>query len=135
MTTIEAKELLKHHSLTHKDMNHPKSEDGFLGMLRPFNGKLIEKNFHEVREAIVTLAKELSANEEIDRDVISAIWSICHLTRFWSIEPDSMLQRNNLISQEQIEILRNWIGAISFNTMLILDGNSDEATLRDFEKI
>ena len=103
MTTEEAKKILKYHSFTDEDINHPKMENGFLGMLRPFSGKLNEENYHEVIKAIKTLADELRDKEKIDREVISAIWGICHLTRSWAIEKEGMLRSNNLINEEQIK--------------------------------
>lgn len=52
MTEKEAIELLKYHSFTHESIDNPKSEKGFLGMLRPFQGELFENNFHELMEVI-----------------------------------------------------------------------------------
>ena len=126
MNKEEAKQILKYHSFTSEDVNHPKMENGFLGMLRPFSGKLIEENYHEVIKAIKTLADEFRDKKQIDKDVISAIWGICHLTRSWAIEQNGMLQRNNLIQKEQVEKLENWIENISYATFLILDGCDNE---------
>ena len=131
MTKEEAKQILKYHSYTNEDVNHPKMEKGFLGMLRPFSGKLIEENYHEVIEAIRTLADELRNGDEVDREVISTIWGICHLSRSWALEKDGMLRRNNLINEEQIEQLEKWIESISYATMMILDG-FDNATAFEF---
>ena len=131
MTTEEAKKILKYRSFTDNDIHHPKMENGFLGMLRPFSGELNEENYHEVIKAIKTLADELRDKDKIDKEVISAIWGICHLTRSWAIEKEGMLRRNNLINDEQIKILEKWIESISFATMMILDG-SDNSTAFEF---
>jgi hypothetical protein len=131
MTKDEAKEILKYHSFTHEDLNHSKMERGFLGMLRPFSGELIEENYHEVIQALKVLANELRNNKQIDKEIISAIWGICHLTRSWAIDKEGMLQRNNLIKEAQIAKLEEWIGNISYATMMILDG-SDNATAFEF---
>lgn len=128
MTPKEAKKILKYHSFTDEDLNHPKMKNGFLGMLRPFLGKLNEANYHEVMEAIRTLADELRDKEKIDREVILAIWGICHLTRSWAIEKEGMLQRNNLINDEQIKKLEKWVESISYAIMMIL-GGSDDSTV------
>ena len=66
---------MKYHSFTDEDINHPKMEKGFLRMLRPFSGKLIEENYHEIIKAIKTLADELRDKKQIDKDIISAIWA------------------------------------------------------------
>ena len=127
----EAKQKLKFHSLTSDDINHPKMERGFLGMLRPFSGELSEENFHEVVKAIQILSDELRNHKKIDKKVISAIWGICHLTRSWAIEKEGMLQSNNLINDEQIKKLEKWIESISYVTFTILDG-CDNSTAFEF---
>ncbi|WP_335993961.1 hypothetical protein [Fusobacterium polymorphum] len=38
-----AKELLSFHSCRNDDINNPKWENGFLGSLRPFQGKYMKK--------------------------------------------------------------------------------------------
>lgn len=126
MTKKEAKRILKYHSFTSEEVNHPKMENGFLGMLRPFSGELIEENYHEVVKAIQILADDLRDHKKIDREVISAVWGICHLTRSWAIDPKGMLQRNKLIKKEQIEKLEKWVESISYATMMILDGSDNE---------
>ncbi|BDD03990.1 hypothetical protein [Aureibacter tunicatorum] len=133
MTKKEAKEILKYHSFTHEDIDHPKSKRGFLGMLRPFTGELIEENFHEVITAIKTISDELRTNEKIDREVIIALWGICHFTRNWAINPEGMLQRNGLIEKQQIKLLEVWIETISYATFSILEG-SDNLTAFDLYK-
>jgi len=105
-----------------EDVNHPKMENGFLGMLRPFSGKLYEENYHEVIAAIKTLADEIKNKEKVDKEVISAIWGICHLTRSWAIDEEGMLRRNDLINEEQIKKLEEWIESISYETMTTLLG-------------
>lgn len=52
MTLSQAKELLLIHA---GYPNHPKTERGFLGSLRPFQGQLVEENFHEVMSALRVL--------------------------------------------------------------------------------
>jgi len=131
MTKEEAKQILKYHSFTHEDINHPKTERGFLGMLRPFSGELIEDNYHEVINAIQVLTDQLRDNEKVDKEVISAVWGICHLTRSWAIDPEGMLQKNNLIKKEQIEKLKKWVESISYAIMMIMDGSNNE-TAFDF---
>ncbi|MEL7123049.1 MAG: hypothetical protein AAFO07_26605 [Bacteroidota bacterium] len=133
MTHEEAKRILKYHSFTDEDINHPKMENRFLGMLRPFSGKLNEESYHEVIKAIRTLADELRNKEKIDREVISAIWGICHLTRSWAIEKEGMLRRNNLINDEQIKKLEKWVESISYATMMILDGNDNSTAFELYE--
>lgn len=134
MTKKEAKQLLQYHSFRDSDINHPKMEHGFLGMLRPFKGKLIEENYHEIIEAIKTLADELRDEEKVDKEIIAAIWNICHMTRSWAIEPEGMLRRNELINKEQIEKLENWIDVISYSTMNVLDGCDNKTAFEFYDE-
>jgi hypothetical protein len=134
MSREEAKELLLYHSFTHENINHPKAESGFLGMLRPFKGELIEANFHEVMEALKTLADELENEDKVDKEIILALWGICHLGRAWAIHPDGMLRRNNLIKEEQIQELEGWIEDISYATMFLLDGSGKEVAFEPYNE-
>lgn len=126
MDKKEAKELLLHHSFQHEDYTHPKSVNGFLGMLRPYQGKLIQENYEEVMQIIRTYAEDLQNNSEIDKQVISALWGICHLGRAWAIEPEGMLRSNNLISESDIELMEKWLNQISYAVMMLLDGSDSD---------
>ena len=91
MTESEAIELLKHHSGTHEDNTHPKSEKGFLGILRPFDGQLKAENFHEVMNILRVLTPQFRS-QCISKEVISGFWSICHFARMWALEENGMLR-------------------------------------------
>lgn len=104
MTIPEAKNLLAHHSFRHENFSHPKSERGFLGMLRPFNGTLLEDNFHEVMAIIKVLSEEISL-KMLDREIVTDIWAICHLGRAWAIHPEGMLRKNGLITEDQVQTI------------------------------
>lgn len=124
MTEDEALELLKHHSYAHEDFYHPKTERGFLGMLRPFDGKLYEENFHELMTIVKTLAPRFR-NDRIDRQIISSLWSICQLSSAWGLGKEGMLRGNNLISDKQVAQLSIWIDCISYAVMVLLEGQDD----------
>ncbi len=126
MTKEEARQLLFHHAFMEENVAHAKSEVGFLRMLRPFNGVLVEENYHEIMGALKVLADDL-ARENVDRSVVSALWGICHLARCWATHPEGMLRSNNLITEAQVEKIASWIDDISYATMLLLEGAPDEA--------
>ena len=126
MTKKEAIELLKHHSFTHKNYTHRKSENGFLGMLRPFKGELIEDNFHELMAILKTLKNDFY-KEYIERELVSNFWSICHLSKSWGVEKNGMLRQNNLITEKQVEQLADWIDCLSYAVMNLLEGADEEA--------
>jgi len=121
MTEEQAIEELMFQSGRHTDINNAKWENGFLGMLRPFKGKLIEENFHKIISCIAVLSKKLN-EDSIKNEIISSIWGICHLGRAWAIYPDGMLQSNNLIKPEQVKLIESWIEHISYITFCLLDG-------------
>ncbi|MGG4216829.1 hypothetical protein ABEW32_01225 [Paenibacillus jamilae] len=132
MNKQEARELLRCHSFIHDDLEHPKMQSGFLGMLRPFQGELIEDNFHELMTIIEVLADELE-KPSVERELISALWGICQYTRAWALYPDSMLQRNHLLTVEQISTLDDWIDTISYAVMVLLEGGGTEEALSNYK--
>jgi hypothetical protein len=131
MTEKEAIDLLKHHSFTHEDIGNPKTETGFLGMLRPFRGELFESNFHEVMEILKVLKGQLKG-DTIDRQIISNLWGICHLSRAWGLEEEGMLRRNGLLSDAQRDLLSNWTDCISYTVMNLLEGLPDNEAFESY---
>jgi hypothetical protein len=121
MDSKQAKELLLLHSYAHPDTDRPKLITGFLGSLRPYIG-LNETNFHEVMQAIICLAPQIHTKDLIDREVMSALWAICELSRAWGLHPEGMLRRNNLISKQDIILLETWIDCISYAVFMLLGG-------------
>ena len=132
MTPLEAKKILSLHSGRDGDTDDPKWQRGFLGMLRPFNGELIETNFHEVIECLQVLSSELRSGEMIDRGVTSDIVGIVHLTRCWALEPDGMLRRNKLISEGDQVRLEKWIRIIEYAFMMTIDSNEPGETFAEY---
>ncbi|MED4732262.1 hypothetical protein P9597_29990 [Aneurinibacillus migulanus] len=124
MNKEEAFFLLKCHAFAHNDLEHEKMQHGFLGILRPFCGELNERNFHELMEIIEVLADEFR-KAEVNRDILSCLWSICQLARAWAIDSSGMLQRNNLITPEQSALLEEWLDMISYAVMVLLEGEGE----------
>ena len=58
MTKEEAYILLSFHSCRNNDIENKKWENGFLGSLRPFQGKIYECNFIEIMECLKVLADD-----------------------------------------------------------------------------
>lgn len=131
MTEKEALDILKHHSFTHYEIDNLKSEKGYLGMLRPFRGELYEENFHELM-SILKILKKYFSGENVERQIISNFWSICHLSRAWGLEEGGMLRRNNLISDKQIELLATWTDCISYAVMGLLEGLPEEVAFEPY---
>lgn len=131
MNVSEAKELLSYHSGRNSDIENPKWGNGFLGSLRPFTGTLKEENFIEVMECMKVLAAEFG-KDLLDRNLIADITGIIHMTRAWS-EPEGMLGRNHLLSEEQNSLLMEWIFIMEEALCYLLDCCEEEAFL-DYEE-
>ena len=125
MNIKEAKELLSFHSSRNSDMQNPKRKNGFLGILRRFGGELHQENFIEVIECLKTLTNEFST-PTIDREIISDIVAVIHLTREWTSPDGGMLEVNHLLAEEQTKDLLTWIDIIESCFMMILDGCGEE---------
>ncbi len=133
MNREEAVELLKKHAFVHDDLEDEKMARGFLGMLRPFDGTLIEANFHEMMEILDVLADELE-QDKLDRTVVSCLWSICQYARAWALEPDGMLRRNELISDEQLRQMAEWVDAISYAVTVLMEGGGREDAFWSYQE-
>ena len=114
-----AKELLLLHSRNHPDVFHRKQDGGFMGSLEVYRG-LNEDNFHEVMAAIVAVAPHLLRSQQVDRDIMSSLWDLCRTARRWGIHADGRLQRNGLITDEDVERLEGWVDAIEWAVMMLL---------------
>jgi hypothetical protein len=134
LTPLEARELLQMHSGRHGDTSHPKWEFGFLGSLRPYSGLRVE-NFHEVMACLKILAPELEHGATCDKDLVAAIWGICHLGRSWGVEAGGMLRSNGLISADQVERLDSWINQISYAMFCLLDGCGVEIAFEHYDEL
>jgi len=131
MTTAEAHDLLLAHAGASPDPDHPKFTDGFLGMLRPYHG-LREHNFHEVMQALRTISPTLQY-AALDRELVSALWGICHFGRAWALETGSMLQRNGLITPADAGRLDEWLSIISYAVACLLDDSGVEEAFQPYE--
>lgn len=133
MTEEQAIELLKHHALVHDETDHPKAEQGFLGMLKHYTGNFNEDNFHEVMEIIRCLANRLQV-DVVDRTIIGSIFGICFCSWNWVIKQDSLLRRSHAIDEESIEKLNAWIDCIYWTTTLLLNGEELEAAFVEYHQ-
>jgi hypothetical protein len=123
MTAAEAKEALLLHAFSHPDSaTDPRAEAGFLGSLRPFRG-LNERNFVDVMAALRIVAPQLAGPGPLDRELVSALWGICHYALAWGVHPDGMLQRNKLITAADTDQLAGWVQEISYAVSMLLDGD------------
>jgi len=96
-------------------------DDGFLTSLRPYRG-LQEKNLHQVMEALLIVGERIHRDSQIDRDLISTVWSMCWYARIWGLNPDGMLQRNSLITANDITRLELSIGTVEQTALSLLEG-------------
>ncbi|MCP3774122.1 hypothetical protein NLX71_12490 [Paenibacillus sp. MZ04-78.2] len=102
MTEEEAQRLLMLHSFSMDEaIDHPKGQTGFLMSLRPYRG-LIEENFHEVMYALSILQKKLGPETpHLDRELVAAVWGMCHLSRAWGVHPEGLPEAQFLQMEER----------------------------------
>lgn len=124
MTFDEAKERLGFHCGSDPRIEDPRWAAGFLSSLKPYSG-LRRDVMNDVRACFDVVKGHLASAPEIDRNVISSLWGIVHFGRAWAIDPDGMLQRNNLITSEDAEELETWLNELSYDIAEVLDGAAE----------
>lgn len=125
MDSREAKERLSFHSGRNEDVNNPLWKNGFLGSLRPFRGELHKENFYDVMECLKALKDEIAA-PMIDKEIVSDLVAIVHLTQMW-VSPFGMLGSNNLLNEEQTKHLLAWCDIIEDCFLCLLEDAQEEA--------
>ncbi|KAF2080603.1 hypothetical protein [Flavobacterium sharifuzzamanii] len=133
MTKEDAIEELMYQSGNHENIESERWQNGFLGHLRPFRGQLREENYHLIMKSLQILASEIE-KDFVDKRIISSIMGICHLGRMWAIDPEGMLQSNNLISKEQTGQIDNWLIDISYAAFCLLDGAGAEEAFWNYNE-
>jgi hypothetical protein len=106
----------------------------FLGGLRPYRGLLPRACFHGLMSALRTLAPRLARREPIEHQLVSALWTLCHLTRMWALVDGSMLRRNNLIDAADLATLEQWNDMFSYAVMTLLDSGDEKEAFFEYER-
>jgi hypothetical protein len=123
--------LLNGSGTSDADGNPLVQDDGFLGTLRPYQG-LKDDNFHNVMEALFVVGNHFSESSHVDRELVSSIWWMCNRARLWGIDPEGMLRRNNLITDEDVSRLAEWIDVIEYTTLNLLNGNGTREAINTY---
>ncbi len=132
MTEDEAKATILRQVLP-DDAEGSEEPTTLLGGLRPFRGVLPTRCFHQTMGALRVLAPALSDTPHVNREVISALWSLCHLVPCWALHEDSMLRSNNLLSPEEISIIAEWHNLISYAVMILLETHDPIEAFHEYE--
>lgn len=122
MSYEEAKRQLLLHTGSVDDTNQPLMiEDGFLPSLRPYRG-LVEKNFHLVMEALLTVGEQICTSIVVERDIVQVVWRMCSTARIWGLSSHGMLQGGKLITDADVDRLELWVNAIEHTALDLLSG-------------
>ena len=121
MTKEEAYILLSFHSCRNNDIENEKWKNGFLGSLRPFQGKLYECNFIEVMECLKVLADDFM-KPTIKQTLLSDVYSIIHLGKRW-------IDGADFVTQEQQKQIIKWVDMIQDCFYYLLERDVDTAFL------
>jgi hypothetical protein len=101
---------------------HARSEPGaFLDMLRPYRG-VREDVLQDVQESL-RLSMPLFEKPPLGRELVSALWAISYYGRFWALDPNGMLQRNQLIADADLERMKSFLARFDWAIANILDGS------------
>lgn len=133
MTIEEAKEALLYHSGRHEDIHSPRWERGFVGSLRPFTGSLNRDAMRELEECLRVLAPCLQEGDTASRELISGFLYILATGQLWALTPQGMLRGNNLICDEDIALLTNWLAGLSMALAMLVEGMDVESSFEMME--
>jgi len=128
MNIEQAKTALSFHSGRNENIKDTRWKNGFLGSLRPFQSMaLVETNFHHVMGCLDALSDHIIQSEHLEKELVNNISGIICFGFLWGVHQNSILRRNNLISQEDAKLLSDWIDCISYAWTMLLD--SDEKSV------
>jgi hypothetical protein len=130
MTPEQAKEFIVEQCMPDSGNGEPQT---FLGGLRPYRGLLPRAAFHGLMSALRTLAPQLASPDAVDRELILALWSPCHLTRLWALTEDGMLRRNNLIGAADLETLERRHAMFSYAVMVLLESGNERGAFSEYD--
>jgi len=122
MKKEDACNILSYHSGRNPDIDNDRWKNGYLGVLRPYRGRLPVENFIEIMECLNVLKEEFQKTE-INRELIADVNGIIHYSNIWT-EKDGML--DGVLPKEQVNLLRKWTAMISYCVICLLEKN-DEA--------
>jgi hypothetical protein len=125
MTRDQAMEQLRFHSGRHPDVDNIQWENGFLPSLRPYKG-LNRNSFDNLMACLNVLKDGIKEAEFIERELILDLWTICHYSKAWGTDPEGMIRSNNLISEDDLRQLEDWINKISCKVSFWLEGIEED---------
>ncbi len=97
----------------------------FASMLRPYRG-LREEVLQDLWGALRVCAPRI-ASESVERELLAALWAIGHVGRTWALDPDGMIRRNNLIADDELTKLSEFLYRFDYCVLMLLEGNLEEA--------
>ena len=124
---------LSKHSFTYDDLNDPEMINGFMGHLRPFDGKLNDNLFHDLMACIKSIGPILSKSENVNRDIVRNFFTIIQFARAWAVYPDGMLRSNNLISNSDVEKMEYWLDCIGYAVTTYMDYDDHTEALQSYD--
>jgi hypothetical protein len=84
--------------------------------------------------ALRAVSPTLASGVPIDRRLVSALWTICHLTRKWAIVDGGMLRRNNLIDAEDLAQLEQWHDMLSYAVMVLPESGDPVEAFSEYDR-
>ncbi len=84
--------------------------------------------------ALRVLGPTLGTTALVDRELVSALWSLCELTRLWALDEDGMLREDALLSEEDLALLKRWHGMLCYAVMTLLEAGDDAEAFYEYER-
>ena len=131
MHPLEAKAFILAQLEPDRGVGEPQT---FLGALRPYRHILPRQQFHGIMRALRVLVPTLSGGPLVDRELVSALWSLCELTRLCCVDEDTALRRDRLISAEDLALLRRWHNMVCYAVMIILETGDDAEAFHEYDR-
>jgi hypothetical protein len=91
-------------------------------------------SFRDIMGALRVLGPTLGETALVDRELVSALWNLCELTRLWALEEDGMLREDGLLSEEELALLKRWHGMLCYAVMLLLEGGDDAEAFQEYDR-
>ncbi|MCP3926948.1 MAG: hypothetical protein GY714_30690 [Desulfobacterales bacterium] len=83
-------------------------------------------------DCLRSIGDYLRDSDLVDKQIVSAVLGIIHLGRAWAVEKNGMLRSNNLISDEDVEKMEEWLSCMSDTFCLLMDGCDDDVAFESY---
>lgn len=127
------KEYAKNRLMIHGSIiaNHEDWHTCFIGLLRPYRGRLNDSVYIDIVNCLVAVNEEINEGNSIDKRIALGTQGIIYHGSSSLFHPESGLRQSGRITNEEIVRLQNWIHNISSLYHRMLNYKCDNTFLLD----